>query len=256
MTTGIGRLFRMPTRLVSVVIDTPEPSRLGRWWAEALGWRVEFENDDETDVVPPDGEAGIELTFVPVDDPKTVKNRLHLDLRHETRQHREEMAEEFVAAGAKQIDVGQPADAPWEVLADPDGNEFCALDPWPEGPNTGAIAAIACEALNPSLLAAFWSQATGRTARALPTGTYVLPAPNGQGPLLAFTASTTPHTVKNRIHLDVAPYAGDDQAAEVARLVSFGATRAEVGQSQQENVSWVVLADPEGNEFCVLSSRD
>jgi hypothetical protein len=54
--------------------------------------------------------------------------------------------------------------------------------------------------------------------------------------------------VKNRLHLDLAP---DDQAAEVARLESLGARRADIGQG---DVTWVVMADVEGNEFCVLSS--
>jgi hypothetical protein len=56
-------------------------------------------------------------------------------------------------------------------------------------------------------------------------------------------------SVKNRLHLDVVP---DDQATEVERLLSLGAQRADIGQGEQ---TWVVLADPEGNEFCVLSAR-
>ncbi|HEY5887767.1 MAG TPA: VOC family protein, partial [Acidimicrobiales bacterium] len=59
---------------------------------------------------------------------------------------------------------------------------------------------------------------------------------------------------KNRLHLDVAPPKDTDHAAEVARLVAAGATPADVGQTGDE--SWVVLADPEGNEMCVLSCRD
>ena len=58
--------------------------------------------------------------------------------------------------------------------------------------------------------------------------------------------------VKNRMHPDVAPFADDDQAAEVTRLRQAGATDADIGQGE---VSWVVLADPEGNEFCVLTPR-
>ena len=56
--------------------------------------------------------------------------------------------------------------------------------------------------------------------------------------------------MKNRLHLDVAPDAGGDQTAEVQRLLALGATRADVGQGP--DVAWVVLADPEGNELCVL----
>ena len=58
--------------------------------------------------------------------------------------------------------------------------------------------------------------------------------------------------VKNRLHLDLRPL---DQAAEVARLEALGATRIEIGQSYYEETTWVVMADPEGNEFCVLRAR-
>ena len=56
-------------------------------------------------------------------------------------------------------------------------------------------------------------------------------------------------TVWNRVHIDLLPYPGDDQRAEVARLQALGATLADVGQG---DFPWIVLADPEGNEFCVL----
>ncbi len=60
--------------------------------------------------------------------------------------------------------------------------------------------------------------------------------------------------VKNRLHIDLAPHTSDDRDAEIARLIERGASRVDVGQTS--DVTWTVLADPEGNEFCVLSSRD
>jgi hypothetical protein len=69
-------------------------------------------------------------------------------------------------------------------------------------------------------------------------------------PGLLFVPVPERKTIKNRLHLDFRP---DDRDAEVERLLALGATRADVGQGEQ---SWVVLADPEGNEFCVLGSRD
>jgi predicted enzyme related to lactoylglutathione lyase len=69
-------------------------------------------------------------------------------------------------------------------------------------------------------------------------------------PILTFLLVPGEKTTKNRIHIDLAP---DDRDAEVERLLAMGATRADVGQG--DDVSWVVLADPEGNEFCVLSAR-
>lgn len=78
------------------------------------------------------------------------------------------------------------------------------------------------------------------------------PEERGQG--LVFVPVPEGKTVKNRLHLDLAPRADDDQAAEVQRLLDMGASRVDVGQGDE--VPWVVLADPEGNEFCVLSPRD
>jgi hypothetical protein len=77
--------------------------------------------------------------------------------------------------------------------------------------------------------------------------------PREEHPGLVFVPVPESKALKNRLHIDLAPQAGDDQAAEVARLESLGARRVDIGQGEQ---AWVVLADPEGNEFCVLSPRD
>jgi hypothetical protein len=74
------------------------------------------------------------------------------------------------------------------------------------------------------------------------------------GPGLVFVPVGEHKGVKNRLHLDLAPHTSDDREAEIARLRERGATLVDVGQGA--DVSWSVLADPEGNEFCVLSSRD
>jgi predicted enzyme related to lactoylglutathione lyase len=64
-------------------------------------------------------------------------------------------------------------------------------------------------------------------------------------------------TVKNRLHLDLAPHTSQDRDAEIERLLQLGARRVDVGQDESDDaVTWTVLADPEGNEFCVLSARD
>jgi hypothetical protein len=78
--------------------------------------------------------------------------------------------------------------------------------------------------------------------------------PDGRGPFLTFgPPPSAPKTGKNRLHLDIAPPADGDQDAEVERLLVLGARRIDIGQG---DVSWVVLTDPEGNEFCVLTPRD
>ena len=75
------------------------------------------------------------------------------------------------------------------------------------------------------------------------------------GPALVFVPVPEGKTLKNRLHLDLAPHITDDRDALIDSLLARGATRADIGQNKSE-ASWTVLADPEGNEFCVLSARD
>jgi hypothetical protein len=105
-----------------VVIDAQDPKALGRWWAEALGWMVVGEDDDELEIRPaPDRLPG--LLFGSVPEAKAGKNRLHLDFR--PADQAAEVAR-LLALGARPADVGQQ-DVSWVVLADPEGNEFCVL---------------------------------------------------------------------------------------------------------------------------------
>jgi predicted enzyme related to lactoylglutathione lyase len=245
----------MPTRLVHLVVDAADPSRLARFWAGALGWEVAPVEPDEVDVWPagfsyPDSSA-LPLVFVPVPEPKAGKNRVHLDLATESMRHQAAEVERLLALGAAPIDIGQ-GNVPWTVLADPEGNEFCVLDPRPVYRDTGPVAAVVADCADPAAVAGFWSLATGWKP-ASSTGTGVsLRSPDGLGPYLELLPSLDRETVKNRIHLDVAPYQDDDHAAAVQALTGAGAVPVDIGQG---NVPWSVLADPEGSEFCVLSPR-
>ena len=75
------------------------------------------------------------------------------------------------------------------------------------------------------------------------------------GPGLVFVQVPEAKAIKNRLHIDLAPHSTDDREALIESLLARGATRVDVGQDESA-VSWTVLADPEGNEFCVLSARD
>jgi hypothetical protein len=108
-----------------------------------------------------------------------------------------------------------------------------------------------CTSINsaaPALLADFWSRALGYEARhELPSGTIIIAKAPGATPALAFLPVPETKRVQNRLHLDLSP---DDQEAEAERLIALGATRADVGQPS--DAPWIVLADPEGNEFCLI----
>ena len=247
----------MSTRLFSIVIDCADPSSLGRWWSAALGWPVTFEEPDEVVVEPSEDDSVVPaLVFGPVPEPKTAKNRLHLDLATTSVEHQAALIDRLVGAGARATDIGQgddEEDVPWTVLTDPEGNEFCVLEPRERYLDRGPVAAIVVDAAEPAALARFWEEASGWRIGFESDVVVSLFGPDDRLPDLDFVAVPEARTVKNRGHLDVAPFAGDNRDADVARLVDLGARRADVGQGSE--VTWVVLTDPEGNEFCVLSPR-
>lgn len=110
---------------------------------------------------------------------------------------------------------------------------------------------ITIDAHDPRALAEFWRQVLDyQVAFEEPDEVGIEPPDDDAAPALIFVPVPEDRIVKNRLHLDLAP---DDQAAEVERLLGLGARRLDIGQG---NVSWVVMADPEGNEFCVLTPRD
>ena len=110
------------------IVDARDPGALGRWWQEALRWVVVNDEPDEFEIrAASDRLPG--LLFVPVAEPKTSKNRLHLDFRPDDR---DAEVDRLVALGATRADVGQ-GEQSWIVLADPEGNEFCVLGPRASG---------------------------------------------------------------------------------------------------------------------------
>lgn len=237
---------------MQVVVDAADPSALARWWAEALGWRIVLEEPDEVEIRPLDDGDGIPLVFVPVTDPKAGKNRVHLDLASPDMEEHSLLVDRLTEIGARPADIGQGEEVPWVVLVDPEGNELCALEPRERYADTGPVAAIVVDVDDPEAQAAFWSAAAGWPIVSREDGVVGLRSPSGRGPFLEFVAATAPKRVKNRLHLDVAPYPDDDHMAEAERLCALGAARIDIGQ---RGVRWVVLADPEGQEFCVLTPR-
>jgi predicted enzyme related to lactoylglutathione lyase len=238
-----------------MVIDAADPSALAAFWAAALGWEVAADEPDEVDVWPAGfsypSPTAVPLVFVPVPEPKTGKNRLHLDLSTTSEQHQAAEVDRVLALGATRTDIGE-GDVAWEVLADPEGNEFCVLDPREAYMDTGPVAAIVLDCARADTLTPFWAAATGWDVHKSQENFASLRSPEGSGPFLELLQTPDAKTVKNRLHVDVAPLADGEVEAEARRLEKAGAVRLDIGQG---DVRWVVLGDPEGNEFCVLSPR-
>lgn len=118
----------MTSRISGIAIDALDPDALAAFWCGVLGWRVTDRDEGITSIGPPDEDPapGPTIDLLRVAEPKAVKDRLHLDLRADGTTTEAELAR-LLALGARRADVGQPPDATWTVLADPEGNEFCLL---------------------------------------------------------------------------------------------------------------------------------
>ena len=119
---------------------------------------------------------------------------------------------------------------------------------------TSRFSELVIDCSDPERLAAFWKEVLGYEISETDEeeGLVVLEGPEGSGPTLLFIKVPDEKVVKNRLHIDVSPR-DRDQAEEVERIIALGAREIDVGQG--DDATWVVLADPEGNEFCVLRTR-
>ena len=127
----------MGSRLTEIVVDCHDPAALAAFWAAALGYHVVWTEEGQIEIAAWEGEPpGLAeqvrrgpvvpaLVFVTVPEGKTIKNRLHLDIRPVGCSYEAEV-ERLIGLGARRADVGQGS-KPWAVLADPEGNEFCVL---------------------------------------------------------------------------------------------------------------------------------
>ncbi|MEY2424315.1 MAG: hypothetical protein QOI95_4382 [Acidimicrobiaceae bacterium] len=239
------------SRLVALCIDANDPLRLARFWADALRWEVDDDTHDEIGLVPTD-DTSFRILFLPVPEQKAGTNRLHLDLTTTSIDDQEETVVRLVELGARHIDVGQGPDERHVVLADPEGNEFCIIEPENSFlADCGRFGSITCDGTRE--VGYFWSEALGWPLVWDQDEETAIRAPDGTGPLITWGGPPiAPKIAKNRLHLDIAPPSDVDQRAEVDRLVALGATRIDIGQG---DVSWVVMADPDHNEFCVLTPR-
>ncbi|MGW3414017.1 VOC family protein [Streptomyces sp. NPDC000888] len=244
----------MTLRPALVNIKALDDSAVGRFWAEALGWGVTSGGSSATAAQPVgfdwQDSAGVCIDVIAVPEPKTAtKNRVHLDLATTSAAHQAELVARLRSLGATPADVGQ-GDVPWTVLADPEGNEFCVLEPREVYRDTGPIAAVVVDCVDPRAMARFWGEAIDWTLLEVTDDHASFRSAQSVGPYLEFLRKPDVKTVPDRVHLDLVPDPGDDKAAEVARLRALGATDLDVGQGE---VPWTCLADPEGHEFCVLA---
>jgi predicted enzyme related to lactoylglutathione lyase len=237
----------MTVHLVALCFDANDPSRLAGFWAGVLGWETADGVGDEIVLLPGD-DTGFRIGFVPTEAVKTVPNQMHFDLTSTSVEVQQQTVARALGLGARHIDIGQSPQDGHVVLADPEGNEFCVIEPGNKFlADCGFVGALACEGSQE--VGYFWSEALGWPLVWDQDQETAIRSPR-DGPKITWGGPPlTPKTGKYRLHFDLAPADDGDQQAEVARLASLGATRVDIGQG---DVAWVVMADPDGHEFCVL----
>jgi hypothetical protein len=240
----------MTSHLHALCFDANDPLRLARFWAGVLRREMVDVPDDGIALLSSD-DTEFRLDFFPTQDQKAGLNQMHFHLTSTSLEDQQQTVARSLGLGARHLDVGQRPEEGHVVLADPEGNEFCVIEP---GNNyladCGFFAELACD--GSQKVGYFWSQALGWPLVWDQDQETAIQSPRG-GPKISWGGPPLrPKTGKNRLHFDLAPPADGDQQAEVDRLVSLGATRIDIGQGE---VSWVVMADPDGHEFCVLTPR-
>jgi len=240
----------MTCHLVALCFDANDPIGLARFWAGILGWEISDDPDDGIALLPSD-DTGFRVRFVPTQVERAGPNRMHFDLTSTSLEDQQETVARALGLGARRIDVGQLPEEGHVVLADPEGNEFCVIEPGNAFlADCGFIGALSCDGSQE--VGYFWSAALGWPLVWDQDQETAIRSPHG-GPKITWGGPPLmPKTGRSRLHLDIAPGVDGNQQMEVARLVSVGATRVDIGQSE---VSRVVMTDPDGNEFCVLTPR-
>ena len=241
----------MTSQLLALCIDAGDPKGLARFWAGLLGWEKGWQREDDRHggiVLLPSDDNGFRIRFLPTQEQKTGQNPMHFDLTSTSLEDQRQTVAKALELGARHIDIGQRPEEGHVVLADPEGNEFCVIGPGNRFlAGTGFIGALACD--GSQAVGYFWSEALGWPLVWDQDQETAIQSPHGGTKISWGGPPLLPKTGKNRLHYDLAPPIHGDQQAEVERLISLGATTVDVGQGE---AGPVVMADPDGNEFCVF----
>lgn len=210
-------------------LDANDSESVGRFWADTLGLRF----DDDEVLRGDDPHRTIWVNRVP--ETKTVKHRVHLDVR----------APEADFADVPRL--SEPGQFPWTVHADPEGGEFCVWDT--AEPPDYRLLALVVDAMDHESTAAWWQGLWGGELDHQEHYSAITGAAGVPFEAVSFVRVPEPKEVKNRIHWDVT-LTGDT----TVRLLKVAGAR--VLRDPVEGQPWTIMADPEGNEFCVFEKED
>lgn len=243
----------MTVELIALAVDTTSPSALARFWAHALGWNVR-PTDGPDVVLEPTDATTFELLFRPGASEKVTQNTIHFDLTTDSPEDQETTVAGLLALGASHADVGQGPSVTHVVLADPDGNELCVIEPYNQFlascPRLGAVNCDGTRALG-----YFFSEALGWPLVWDQDEETAIQAPDGTGPRVTWSGPPLmPKSARERFHLHVAPTVGVTMADALDELVALGASVAG-GDEGHRCPGATPLRDVDGNELCLVEPR-
>ncbi len=213
-------------------IDAANPAEVGRFWSAVLGLELHHQDNGDAYLIGASTAQTIWINGVP--EPKTAKHRLHLDV-HGT------SVESLQNLGASVVDG---TSFPWIVMTDPEGGEFCLFVS--ERPPSYRLYEIVIDCTDPAALSKWWAECIGGQRTDDERGfSFISDILNVPFEGLAFVSVPEPKKSKNRVHIDVV-------ASDIDALVEAGATLL---RSRDSDIGWSILADPEGNEFCVFDAH-
>jgi len=225
----------MGVRLQELTYAAKDPAGLARFWAGVLG----FELVDDTVLAPAD-ERAFRLRFVASDLPKLGPNQMHFDVTSTSLDDQQGTVDRAIELGGQHLDIGQSPDEKHVVLADPEGNEFCVIEPTNNFlAGTAEIGALSSD--GSQAVGYFWSKALDWPLVWDQDEETAIQAPYGGTKISWGGPPVNPKLGVNRLQLKL--LADGDRQAEVDRLVALGATPGE-GDT---------LLDPDGNEFVLLA---
>lgn len=235
----------MIARFLALCFDANDPRALARFWAEVLG-RETAEGPYGVVLLPGD-DAGFSIRFTASPTPKVGRNWTHFDLTSASLENQQATVARALALGAVHLDIGQRPDVKHVVLADPEGNEFCVIEPDNNFlAGCGRLGALAGDGSQE--VGYFWQRILDWPLVWDQDRETAVQAPRGGTKITWGGEPVAPKTGRRRLRFDLAPGADLDQEAAIERLLTSGATRTGAAPGLGGEVE---LADPDGGEFCV-----
>ena len=238
----------MTARLTALVVDALAPEDLARFWAHALRWTTREADGVGVELVPTDA-ASFDVLFRAAAAEKAGQNRIHFDLTTRSLDDQRNTVSELLALGARHVDIGQDRSDAHVVLADPEGNEFCVIEPdnrfLASCPRLGAVNCDGTRALG-----CFFGDALGWPLVWDQNEETAIQSPDGTGPKITWSGPPLrPKPAKERVHFHLAATSGTSTQAALDDLLALGATRVAGSNACPGAIG---LADVDGNEFCLI----